>query len=100
MFVVELVFCDWMDKAHRSVYAAKKGVDLSSGPFHSGTTFDGLIRLDPDDAEELEGAIAAGYLPMFHLKFIKREPQGRSKSLPVDLPESEGSYLDERGEYF
>jgi len=64
---IRLVFADWLDKDHRSVYSTEKGVDLSMGQFHSGTTFDGAIRLDSDDRGELESAMASGYTPVFHL---------------------------------
>jgi len=64
---VSLVFADWLGKDHRSVYSTEAGVGLSMGQFHSGTTFEGAVRLDPDDRAELEAAMASGYTPMFHL---------------------------------
>ena len=64
---VRLVFADWLGRDHRSVYSTEAGVGLSTGQFHSGTTFDGAVRLDPDDRAELEAAMASGYVPVFHL---------------------------------
>lgn len=64
---VKLVFGDWLGKDHRSVYSTEEGVRLSTGQFHSGTTFEGTVRLDPDDRMELEEALASGYTPVFHL---------------------------------
>jgi hypothetical protein len=64
---VRLVFGDWLGKDHRSVYSTEEGVRLSMGQFHSGTTFEGTVRLDPDDRTELEEALASGYTPVFHL---------------------------------
>jgi len=64
---VRLVFSYWLDKDNRSVYSTEEGVRLSMGQFHSGTTFDGTVRLDPDDRMELEEALASGYTPAFLL---------------------------------
>ena len=64
---VRLVFGDWLGKDHRSVYNTEEGVRLSMGQFHGGTTFEGTVRLDPDDRMELEEALASGYTPVFHL---------------------------------
>ena len=64
---IRLVFADWLGKNHRSVYSTEAGVGLSMGQFHSGTTFEGTVRLDPDDRAELEVAFASGYTPVFHL---------------------------------
>lgn len=61
---IELVFLDWQ-KGGKSVYNTKKGVELSTGQFHSGTTFDGSIALDQEDAKELAGALKEGYHPCF-----------------------------------
>ena len=39
--------------------------ELSEGNFHSGTTFDGAIYLNNEDAAELTAAIKQGYTPVF-----------------------------------
>jgi len=64
---VKLVFSDWLGKDHRSVYSTEEGMDLSAGQFHSGTTFEGAVRLDPGEQRELESAMASGYTPVFYL---------------------------------
>lgn len=61
---VKLVFLDWQQKG-RSIYNTERGVDLSTGDFHSGTTFDGEIELDEEQEVELFKAIQDGYQPCF-----------------------------------
>ena len=64
---VRLVFDDWRNSEHESVYATEKGIELSSGCFHSGTTFEAEIQLDAEDAEELQAALDNGYRPVFRV---------------------------------
>ena len=61
---IKLVFLDWQ-KDGKSVYATEKGIELSMGQFHSGTTFLGDISVDPMEAKELADAIKQGYQPCF-----------------------------------
>ena len=60
---IKLVFNDWRDKKGLSVY----GTPLSDGQFHSGTTFNGVIYLDEEDAAELVQDIKDGYVPVFDI---------------------------------
>ena len=39
--------------------------ELSEGNFHAGTTFNGAIYLNNEDAAELIAAIKQGYTPVF-----------------------------------
>lgn len=61
---IKLVFSDWQLRG-KSVYNTEKGIQLSLGQFHSGTTFNGEIILDEDDEEELKQALKDGYEPVF-----------------------------------
>jgi hypothetical protein len=63
---IKLIFDDWR-VAGVSIYETIIGTALSSGQFHSGTTFDGEIELDADDEMELEDALAMGYTPVFRI---------------------------------
>ncbi len=61
---IKLVFEDWQ-RIGKSVYNTEKGIDLSSGQFHSGTTFDGEIKLDECDEQEIRASMKDGYNPVF-----------------------------------
>lgn len=61
---IKLIFDDWR-KEGRSVYSVEECLKLSSGDFHSGTTFIGKIHLDKSQEEELKMAIEDGYNPVF-----------------------------------
>ncbi len=63
---VALVFDDWREQG-RSIYLSEKGIELSMGDFHYGTTFDGTIHLDEENAQQLEKALREGYQPVFWL---------------------------------
>lgn len=63
---IKLVFDDWR-KRGESIYATPDGVALSSRDFHSGTTFNGTIELDAEQAKELVRTLEAGYQPVFWL---------------------------------
>ena len=68
---IELVFDDWRKKGFgHSVYDTEKGIELSSGSFHSGTTFTGTISLDDEEYEQFAQALGDGYRPVF---MISRE---------------------------
>lgn len=62
----KLIFHDWL-RDGRSVYQSEEGVRLSSGQFHSGSTFDGEIVLEAEYAEELLEDFERGYRPAFWL---------------------------------
>ena len=62
---IKLVFYDW-HKDGRSVYSTEGiAAALSSGDFHSGTTFDAEIVLTEDNEADLRSALAQGYRPVF-----------------------------------
>ncbi len=61
---IKLVFDDWR-KSGKSVYNAEKGVSLSSGDFHSGSTFTGEIHLDDEQYVEFLEALNDGFNPVF-----------------------------------
>lgn len=62
-----LVFDDWRDRDHKSIYLTEEGVDLAMGDFHHGTMFSADIQLDEDSAKELEAALSDGYVPVFYV---------------------------------
>jgi len=64
---VLLVFADWRDKSHQSVYQTEKGIDLSMGDFHSGTTFKAEIVLDADAENDLRDALRDDFIPVFYV---------------------------------
>ena len=64
---VRLVFNDWRYNDGRSVYNSEEGLTLSSGDFHSGTTFNASLELDEEQAAELKTALEDGYTPVFEL---------------------------------
>ena len=47
--------------------------ELSEGKFHAGTTFDGAICLNNEDAAELTAAIKQGYTPVFSVMLADEE---------------------------
>lgn len=61
---IKLIFDDWR-KNGRSVYSVEECFKLSSGDFHSGTTFKDKIKLNKDKEEELCKVINDGYQPVF-----------------------------------
>ena len=65
---IGLVFLNWLGPDGKSVYNTAKGVNLSIGDFHSGSTFDGNIELDSDQQAELASAIADSFTPVFWVK--------------------------------
>ncbi len=68
-------FLDWTEKG-TSIYCTEKGVDLSMGVFHSGSTFDAEIELEQDDAQELIEAMQNGYQPCWWM------------SLPINIDQN------------
>ena len=63
---IKLVFSGWTKKG-ADIYSTEKGVELSMGDFHSGTTFRGEIELDEFQEEELKEALGDGCNPEFIL---------------------------------
>jgi hypothetical protein len=63
---IKLMFDNWMELGVIPVRPSKY-LELSTGDFHSGTTFDGTITLDPEQEAELQVALGAGYKPRFIL---------------------------------
>lgn len=61
---IKLVFEDWQ-KNGVSIYHTGKGRKLTAGDFHSGSAFDGEIRLTEEQEEELDNAMANGNNPVF-----------------------------------
>jgi len=54
----EIIFEDWRQIGNaKSIYNTPLGLELSSGDLHSGTTFLGQIKLDPDIEEEMINAM-------------------------------------------
>lgn len=64
---VKFVLDDWRNRKFRSVYSTKRGIELSIGSLHSGSSFSGTIELDADDAECLADALQDGYHPVFYV---------------------------------
>ena len=62
---IKLVFDDWRDKNHKSIYGTEKGVGLSTGDFHSGTTFNATIEVN--GPEELKESLRRGFIPVFYV---------------------------------
>ena len=61
---IKLVFNDWQRNL-KSIYNTEEGVKLSSGDFHSGTTFKATIALDEEHEQVLREALEAGAYPVF-----------------------------------
>lgn len=62
---IELVFDDWRDKNHESIYNTAEGIALSGGDFHSGATFRATIEVD--DPEKFERQLHQGFVPVFYV---------------------------------
>jgi len=62
----KLIFDDWRDKNHKSIYSTETGIELSLGDLHSGTTFDATIDLSPYDENLFKKARSEGIYPVFY----------------------------------
>lgn len=71
---IDLVFYDWIKKGGKSVYSTIEGIHLSTGDFHSGSTFAGQILLDSEQEAELLQALDEGYEPVFWIMKGKYMP--------------------------
>ncbi len=60
---INLVFKDWTQKGKPLTYIEALGPLM--GDFHSGSTFDGNITLDPWQEKELREALEKGFQPVF-----------------------------------
>jgi len=79
---IRLVFDDWK-KDYKSVYNTEKGVDLSMGPFHSGTTFEAEIDLHESEEKELKKAMEEGFVPHFYV--IPNKKKRTSLNIPINF---------------
>jgi hypothetical protein len=73
-YKVDLVFADWQRDGY-SVYNTERGIELSNGDFHSGTTFECAIHMGREEFEELCKAISEGYEPLFRVYIPPEETQ-------------------------
>jgi hypothetical protein len=67
---IRLVFDDWrkwdLEKLRvESVYGTQRGLELSTGDLHSGSTFEAEIELDAEEVERVRGAFAENIHPVF-----------------------------------
>jgi len=65
---VSLIFDHWQSPYQEGLpreLTAEEDTELSSGPFHGGSTWPGIIALPDYQAEELAEAMAKGYTPVF-----------------------------------
>lgn len=64
---VQLVLVDWRDRRDitKSVYHTRTGVELSMGSFHNGSTFEGAIEVNEQEAEFLRSAMKDSFSPVF-----------------------------------
>ena len=65
---VSLVFLDWYNQDMKSVYNTEEGVSLSLTDFHSGSTFEAKVDLDPEQEHQLRTILEEGYVPIFYIK--------------------------------
>ena len=95
---VKLVFEDWKKRGY-SIYNTEKGIELSSGDFHSGTTFNGEIHLDGEQIEELKRAFYDGYTPSFIVygnnsaKELRVEFERNLKELQDNCPHTVSTWM-------
>jgi len=63
---IKLVFSNWM-MCGKSIYQTEDGVQLTTGDFHSGSTFKADIDvLNEENEEEIKAAMQSGYEPVFY----------------------------------
>ncbi len=73
--LVHFVFSDWVNGNHESMNNTEKGVELSTGMLHAGSTFTGELYLPYTEAEAMREALSEGYHPLFtvHDEAVTRE---------------------------
>lgn len=67
---IKLVFDDWRKwdgKRAASVYGTQRGLELSNGALHSGSTFDAEINLDAEESARVREAFAENIQPVFEV---------------------------------
>ena len=68
---IKLVFHDVINtlykKAFESEYRSEIGLELTSGDFHSGSTFRAEIELTSEQQEQLENFFKEGLNPVFYV---------------------------------
>ena len=70
-FQAKLAFEDWRRADGTSEYSTMKGLRLSAGDLHSGTTFNGQIEdMDAEDAERIREAGRQGVYPVFRVILV------------------------------
>lgn len=69
------VFSDWVNGNHESMNNTEKGVELSAGMLHAGSTFTGELYLPRMEEEAVRQALMEGYHPLFtlHNEAVTRE---------------------------
>ena len=70
-FRAKLAFEDWRRKDGRSEYSTEKGLRLSAGDLHGGTTLNAKIEdMDAEDAERIREAGRQGVYPVFRVILV------------------------------
>jgi hypothetical protein len=64
---IKLVFEDWLGNDHKSIYNTQKGVELSAGDLHHGSTFNASIQLDEDSTLDMVDALRHGFNAVFYV---------------------------------
>ena len=71
--IFDFVLTD-LEKDGKSVYNSPKGLAISLGSLHSGTTFTGLLSLSKEEMQDIETAIENDIHPVFSLHFKMTGP--------------------------
>ena len=64
---IKLVFHDVINTFSESEYRSEIGLELTSGDFHSGSTFRAEIELTSEQQEQLEDFFKEGLNPVFYV---------------------------------
>ena len=85
---IKLAFLDWKFRG-QSIYSTHWGLELTKGDFHSGSTFEGEIKLDRCQERELRKAILREYQPCFWISAcgdeIKLKEEAPDSESPIKL---------------
>lgn len=73
---LDFIFDDWRDREGQSVYgkAVDFDNDLSTGQFHSGTTYRGILLMDKGAREQLVASMKQGFAPAFYSEQARKPP--------------------------